>query len=96
MKYLDRAEPASPHGIEHRMPAEMGNIEAEGEAGLEKVLSFVDFIRLVVNVNSDQRLPPRALFFMDMPFKISPEILERTLERLYSSRSQSTEGMTGA
>src|SRR5690606_31886525 len=49
---LDRALAAGAHATQRGMPAEVGNIEAEGQAGLQQVICPVDFVVFTIYMNS--------------------------------------------
>jgi len=86
-KYFYGTLTAGPHGMQGRVPAKMGYIEAQRQAGMEEILSVSDLIRFVIYVNSGQQSPPGALSFFDVTHKIVTEIFQGALERLHSTRS---------
>jgi len=45
------ALPARAYGTERRVPAEVGNIESQGQALMEQVLLAIDLVRLIIYVN---------------------------------------------
>ncbi len=49
---LDRALAARPDAAKRRMPAEVGDIESEGQAGLQEVVCTIDFEIFAVYVDS--------------------------------------------
>jgi hypothetical protein len=50
-KQFDCTLPACAYGMHGRMPAEIRNIETQGEAGVQKILTVFNLIRFVVDVN---------------------------------------------
>src|SRR5690606_4784944 len=49
---LDRALAAGAYAPQRRVPAEVGHIEAEGQAGLQQVVRPVDFVVFTIYMNS--------------------------------------------
>ena len=52
LEHLDRALTASAHGVQGRVPAEVGKVEPQREAGLEQVLAFLYLMGFIVDINS--------------------------------------------
>lgn len=72
---LYRAHPAGPNGVQRGMPAEIGDVEAQGKACVKEILSFGNFIRDIIYVNFGQVLSPGTTLLRDMPFKVFSEKL---------------------
>ncbi len=48
---LDRALAAGAHAAQRRMPAEIGNVEAQRQAGVQQIVTAVDLVVLAVYMN---------------------------------------------
>jgi hypothetical protein len=57
LELLHRALAASAYGVQSRVPAEVRQVEAQGEAGLEEVLAGLDLVGFIVDVDCDHKKP---------------------------------------
>src|SRR5690606_14751092 len=54
---LDRALAAGAHATQRRVPAEIGDIKAKGQAGLQQVVRPIDFVVFTIYMNSGHGCP---------------------------------------
>jgi len=53
LEHFDSALTACAHGVQGRVPAEVGKVEPQREAGLEEVLAFLYLVRFIVDINRE-------------------------------------------
>ena len=73
---LHGALPAGPHGMHGRVPAEVGQIKAQRQTGLEQVLPVCDCVGPVIDEDGCHRLPPGAFLLADVPLEVLAKIAE--------------------
>src|SRR5512140_795898 len=76
------------------MPAEVGQVEFQLQAGVEQILPIGNLIWLVINVYRCHSLLPRTAMFRNMSFEILSEKFQPALQRLHRPRRQRAEGVS--
>lgn len=95
MELLYRAHPAGPDGAQRWMPTEIRDVEAQGKACAEEILSFRNFIRDIVYINSGQVLSPGTTLLRYVSLKVFSEKFQCALQRLHGSWRKSAKSAAG-
>src|SRR6185437_6844924 len=73
------------------MPAEVRNVEAQGEAGVEKVVPRRHLVVFAVDADRRHPLPPGTAFEFDMTLELFAEAFQAASERLHGAGSERAE-----
>ncbi len=102
LEFLYCALPACSHGMHGRMPAEIGHIESQREAGMEQIIVALYLVGFIIYVDSrhatsvvcvglrfiSRMISIGAPFFIDVSFKILLEQLQSAPQRFHCTRSK--------
>src|SRR6185437_1615343 len=72
--------------------AEIGEVEAQREAGLEQIAPRRYVVVRAIDVDARHPLSPRTAFELDVPLEIPPETFKAAFERLHGAGRARAEG----
>src|SRR6185437_16245511 len=96
VKLLHLALSAGADRSHRRVPAEIGEIEAQREAGLEQIVPRRYVVVRAVDVDARHPLSPRTAFELDVPLEVLPETFQAAFEWLHGAGRERAEGFAGA